>query len=248
MCGRRRRCGAARFPRFHLVAVAPAEPDTDVDALCGPPRLSEASSRAGASKGALFTMSLPCLAESRPLGVRAATGLAQLLVLALGADAAHLVVLSPAIGERYSLVDLSVYGVCLSLGGAVFFSLALLVVHRLRRSEGFAPPHLRRRVCAGSWRDCLPASLPLFSVFQVMSAETYFRLRLEAAWFGLLPVSSALSVGAAVMARLRASSSATFSEAPPRTREQGQSRELDSPGGFWPFKTLDHAQSKGERS
>jgi hypothetical protein len=58
--------------------------------------------------------------------VRAATGLAELLVLAL-VPTLLIVVLSPAIGERYSLVDLGVYGVCLFLGGAVFFSLALLL-------------------------------------------------------------------------------------------------------------------------
>ena len=38
-----------------------------------------------------------------------------------------IVVFSPAIGERYSLIDVAVYGVCLFLGGAVFFSLALLL-------------------------------------------------------------------------------------------------------------------------
>jgi hypothetical protein len=144
----------------------------------------------GASRGVLFTMSLP-VSRNRLLGVRAATGLAELLVLAL-VPTLLIVVLSPAIGERYSLVDVGVYGVCLFLGGAVFFSLALLLSTVF--DDLWRPLLL---TCAVAFALALGGivlrSLPPFSVFQVMSAETYFRSG-EVPWFGLL-VSSALSVG-----------------------------------------------------
>ena len=55
----------------------------------------------GVSSGVLFTMSLP-VSRNRLLGVRAATGLAELLVLAI-VPTLLIVVLSPVIGERYSL-------------------------------------------------------------------------------------------------------------------------------------------------
>src|SRR5262245_7128089 len=144
----------------------------------------------GAASGVLFTMSLP-VSRHRLLGVRAVTGLAQLLVLAV-VPTLLIVVLSPAVGERYSVVDVSVYGVCLFLGGAVFFSLALLlstVFDDFWRPLGLA--------CAVAFALGLGAvvlrGLPPFSVFQVMSAESYFRSG-QVPWFGLL-VSSAVSVG-----------------------------------------------------
>ena len=95
--------------------------------------------------------------------------------------------LSPAIGERYSLIDVGVYGVCLFLGGAVFFSLALLLSTifddlwrplLLTCARGVRARARRVRACAAS---------PPFSVFEVMSAERYFRSG-EVPWFGLLRV------------------------------------------------------------
>ena len=78
-----------------------------------------------AGSGALLTMSLPV---SRPqlLAARAAIGMAELLALAI-VPTLLIVLLSPAIGESYSIVDAVVYGVCLFFGGAVFFSLAVLL-------------------------------------------------------------------------------------------------------------------------
>ena len=75
--------------------------------------------------GALFTLSLP-VSRSRLLGVRAATGLAELLVLAL-VPSLLLPLLSPAVGQTYSVGDALVHGVCLFIAGAVFFSLAFLL-------------------------------------------------------------------------------------------------------------------------
>jgi len=146
-------------------------------------------SRAPAN-GVLFTMSLP-ISRHRLFGVRAAIGLAELLVLAI-VPTLLIVVLSPAIGQRYSLVDVGVYGVCLFLGGAVFFSLALLLSTLF--DDFWRPLAL---ACAVAFALGLGAialrDLPPFSVFQVMSAESYFRFG-RVPWFELL-VSSALSAG-----------------------------------------------------
>ena len=144
----------------------------------------------GAASGVLFTMSLP-VSRQRLLGVRAATGLAELLVLAF-VPTLLIVVLSPAIGERYSVVDVGVYGLCLVAGGAVFFSLALLLStvfddlwRPLLLACGVA---ITLGVGAILLHDYAP-----FSVFQIMTAESYFRSG-HVPWFGLL-VSSAVSAG-----------------------------------------------------
>ena len=144
----------------------------------------------GAASGVLFTMSLP-VSRNRLLAVRAATGLAELLVLAV-VPTLLIAVLAPAIGERYSVADAGVYGVCLFLGGGVFFSLAVLLSTLF---DDFWRPLVL--ACAVAFALGLGAvvlrSVPPFSVFEVMSAETYFRSG-QVPWFGLL-VSSALSAG-----------------------------------------------------
>lgn len=144
----------------------------------------------GASSGVLFTMSLP-VSRQRLIGVRAAAGLAELLVLAV-VPTLLIVLLSPLIGERYSVADVLVYGLSLFLGGAVFYSLALLLSTVF---DDFWRPLLL--TCSVAFVLGLGAlvlqQVPPFSVFQVMSAETYFRAG-QVPWFGLL-VSSAVSVG-----------------------------------------------------
>jgi hypothetical protein len=144
----------------------------------------------GAANGVLFTMSLP-VSRHRLLGVRAATGLGELLVLAV-VPTLLIAALSPAIGERYSLVDVGVYGICLFFGGAVFFSLALLLSTVF---DDFWRPLLLAcgtAIVLGVGALVLREQAP-FSVFQVMSAESYFRAG-QVPWFGLL-VSSVVSVG-----------------------------------------------------
>jgi ABC-2 type transport system permease protein len=73
----------------------------------------------------LFTFSLP-VSRNRLLWTRAATGLAELLVLAI-APSLVITILSPAVGGSYGAGDALVYGICLFVGCAVFFSLALLL-------------------------------------------------------------------------------------------------------------------------
>jgi ABC-2 type transport system permease protein len=139
--------------------------------------------------GALFTLSLPAT-RNRLLGVRAATGLAELLVLAF-VPSLLLPVLSPTIGQTYGIRDALVHSACMFIGGAVFFSLAFLL----------------SSVFSDVWRPllillCVATVLALFehvfpdmsrySLFRVMSAEVYFRGG-GLPWLGLL-TSAALSV------------------------------------------------------
>jgi ABC-type transport system involved in multi-copper enzyme maturation permease subunit len=122
--------------------------------------------------GALFTLSLP-VSRTRLMTVRAATGLVELLVLAL-IPSLMIPLLSPAVGETYSVSNALVHSVCLFIAGTVFFSLACL----LSTVFGDVWRPLLIVVCASMmlalveqvFRDVSP-----FGVFRVMSAEVYFR-------------------------------------------------------------------------
>ena len=147
--------------------------------------------------GTLFTLSLPA-SRNHLLGVRAATGLVELLVLAL-VPSLLLPALSPTIGQTYGIGDTLIHGGCLFIAGAVFFSLAFLL----------------STVFSGVWRPllivlCVATALALFkqvfpdlsrySLFRVMSAETYFRGG-GLPWQGLLAsaaASAAMLYGATV--------------------------------------------------
>ena len=139
--------------------------------------------------GALFTLSLP-LTRSRLLGVRAATALAELLALAL-VPSLLIPMLSPAVDQRYSLIDASVHAVCLFVAGAVFFSLAFLlstVFTDVWRPALFA-------ICAAVALALIERTLgdSGIGVFRTMTAEDYFRTGVLP-WTGLL-VSTAVSIG-----------------------------------------------------
>jgi hypothetical protein len=147
--------------------------------------------------GTLFTLSLPA-SRNRLLGVRAATGLAELLLLAL-VPSLLLPMLSPAVGQTYGLGDALIHSACLFIAGAVFFSLAFLLC----------------TVFTGVWRPMLIVlcvaivvavsgqvfrSLSHYSLFRVMSGETYFRGG-GLPWQGLLAsaaASAAMLYGAAI--------------------------------------------------
>ena len=151
----------------------------------------------GSGGGALFTLSLP-VSRTRVLGVRAATGAAELLILAL-APALLIPLLSPAVGQTYRIGDALIYGACLFLAGGVFFSLATLL----------------STVFSGIWRPllivlCIGAVLGMFdlalrdlspfSLFRLMSAEDYFRGN-GFPWLGLfatVAASAAMLYGAAI--------------------------------------------------
>src|SRR5581483_7567170 len=92
--------------------------------------------------GALFTLSLPVRRRDL-VEVRALTGLAELFALAL-VPSLLIVVLSPAIGERYSLADAAVHAACVFVGGAMFYCLALLLSTLFSDIWRLALRHLRR--------------------------------------------------------------------------------------------------------
>jgi hypothetical protein len=153
--------------------------------------------RHGSGNGALFTMSLP-VSRNRVLAVRAATGLAELLVLAV-VPFLLFPLLSPAVGQSYDIADALTYAACLFIAGAVFFSLALLM----------------STVFSGVWRpllivlgvatvlglsDLALRDVTPFNLFRVMSAEDYFRGH-GLPWLGLLAsaaASAAMIYGAVI--------------------------------------------------
>lgn len=136
---------------------------------------------------ALFTLSLP-VSRNRVVGVRAAAGLGEWLVLAF-VPSLLIPLLSPAVGETYGVGDALAHGVCLFVGGAVFFSLAFLL----------------STVFTDLWRPLLMAcavavvlatvgqafrDVSRYGVFGVMSGEVYFRTG-AFPWLGLLASTGA---------------------------------------------------------
>jgi ABC-type transport system involved in multi-copper enzyme maturation permease subunit len=133
------------------------------------------------------------VSRNRLLAVRAAAGLAEMLIVAVTA-ALLLPLLSPSIGERYAVVDALVHAACLFAAGAVFFSLAFLL------STSFEDP----------WRPLLIAlsaaavvamcetvfrGLQPYSVFTVMSGDVYFRTG-RVPWLG---IAASLGASAAML-------------------------------------------------
>jgi ABC-2 type transport system permease protein len=144
--------------------------------------------------GALFTLSLP-VTRTHLLGIRTATGLAQLLALAV-VPSLMLPLLSPFVGESYSVTDALVHSLCLFVGGSMFFSLAVLlstVFHDVWRPALIV-------LCVAFVVSLVHqlGDLSRYSVLTVMNAEVYFRGG-SLPWLGLLTtasISAALIFGA----------------------------------------------------
>jgi ABC-2 type transport system permease protein len=140
--------------------------------------------------GALYTLSMPA-SRARLLGVRAATGLGELFIMAI-VPSLMLPLLSPFIGQTYAIGDALVYGGCLFVAGSVFFSLTFLLSTVF--SDVWRPPIIAFCTAAvlglfeQAFHDVLPSSL-----FYVMNAESYFRGG-GLPWIGLL-VRVAVSAG-----------------------------------------------------
>jgi ABC-type transport system involved in multi-copper enzyme maturation permease subunit len=147
------------------------------------------------SGGALFTLSLP-VSRQRLVAVRTAAGLLELFALAM-IPPLTLPLLAPAVGASYGVGAALVHGLCLFAASAVFFGVALLF------STVFGDP----------WRPLLFAlaiafalavagalvKAPAWSVYGVMSGETYFRSG-SVPWGGLAvsaAAAAALAYGAA---------------------------------------------------
>ena len=123
-------------------------------------------------RGMLFTLSLP-VSRDRLLGVRAATGLAELALLSF-APLMLIPLISPAVGQHYGLVEAFVHGVCFFFAGAVLYSAACLLSTVFH--DQWRPILI---VCL--FAACLGIVEPFFgdlsrySLFGIMNGEIYFR-------------------------------------------------------------------------
>jgi hypothetical protein len=126
----------------------------------------------GSGGATLFTLSLPA-SRNRLLGVRTATGLAEWFVIAL-IPSLVIPLLSPAIGERYSVVGAMVYAACLFVAGAVFFSLAVLLSAML--DDLLRPLLIACSVAVlVALSEVVLGGFARVGPFAVMGAEGYFR-------------------------------------------------------------------------
>ena len=134
--------------------------------------LGSGSLLAHASRGDLFTLSLP-VSRSRLVAVRAITGLIELLALAV-LPTLVLPLFSPAIGQSYGVGDALIHALCMFTAGIVFFSLAFLLSTAF---DDVWRPLLMTCVVAAALALCPQVfrELSPFSIFTVMSGEAYFR-------------------------------------------------------------------------
>jgi hypothetical protein len=144
---------------------------------------------------AVFTLSLP-VSRRRLLGTRVAAGLAEWFVLAF-VPALLIPLLSPAVGETYSVAAALVHGVCLCVAGTVFFSLAILLSTVF--GDVWRPLLIALAIAVALGTVEAFADLSRFGIYSVMSGGSYFRTG-ALPWAGLFVsagVAAALLYGAA---------------------------------------------------
>ena len=134
----------------------------------------------------LFTLSMP-VSRRRLIVVRAATGLAQLAVMALVPSLA-IVALSPAVGEQYGAGSAVVHSVLFAAAGSVFFSLSFLL------STFWTDPWRPTLIALGAaivigLCEQVSSDFARFGIFRVMSGEDYFRGNVVP-WIGLAITTS----------------------------------------------------------
>ena len=135
-----------------------------------------------AGGGALFTLSLPAT-RSRIVGVRAATGLAELLVLAL-LPSIVLPLLSPAVGQSYRVGDAIAHGLFMFAGGSIFFSLAFFFSSVF--SDLWRPVLIVACIGAAlTFLDLAVQDFARYSPYDLMSGGRYFRGD-GVPWLGLM--------------------------------------------------------------
>ena len=150
-------------------------------------------------RGTLFTLSLP-VTRDRLLGIRAATGLAELFALVF-VPSLLIPLVSPAVGERYGVATVLIHSVCLYVGASLFFSLTMLLATMF--SDLWRPLliALLLAVVLGLAEQIFRDSvLARYGIFRVMNGESYFRNG-ELPWQGLIAAavaSAAMLYGAAV--------------------------------------------------
>ena len=138
------------------------------------------------ANGALFTLSLP-VSRKRVLGVRAAAGLAELLVLVF-VPSLLIPLIAPAVGKSYGAGDALVQSLCLFIVTSVFFALAFLLSTSF--SDPWRPVLITLAVAFAVGLVDQVVRSTSFGVFRVMSAELYFRTG-HVPWGGLLASAAA---------------------------------------------------------
>jgi ABC-type transport system involved in multi-copper enzyme maturation permease subunit len=141
-----------------------------------------------AGGGTLLTLSLP-VSRRRLIGTRAATGLAELFVMAF-VPSLLVPLLSPVIGQRYAIGDALVHAGCAFVAGSVFFSLAFLLSTVF--SDVWRPWLIALCVVFGLSLIRFVPALGALNLISVMSAESYYRTG-GLPWLGLL-ASAVLSM------------------------------------------------------
>jgi hypothetical protein len=142
---------------------------------------------AASGSGAGFALALP-ISRRRWLGVRAATALGELLVLAI-VPSLVIPLFSPTIGQSYGLGSALVHGACLFLAGAAFFCLACFLSTIF--NDIWRPLLIGCAVAMTlAVSEFATSSLSRFGIFHVMSGESYFRTG-AVPWLGLLAAAGA---------------------------------------------------------
>jgi ABC-2 type transport system permease protein len=130
--------------------------------------------------GAAFTLSLP-VSRRRLCAVRAATDLAELLLLAM-VPMVLITIAAPAIDNGYALADALVHGISIFIGGAVFYCLALLLATVFEDRWRPILIAIAVVIVVGVCR-MIPGLAP-FTPARVMDGESYFRTG-ALSWAGL---------------------------------------------------------------
>ena len=142
-----------------------------LDALCRDSRERRLVGAGSARGGAIFTLSLP-VSRRQLLGVRAATGLAELSVLAL-VGTLLLPILSPLVGENYAIGDALVHALCLFIASSMLFAFSFFLSTVF--SDVWRPVLIVLCVAIVVAFGEQISGLSRYGVYGLMSGETYFR-------------------------------------------------------------------------
>jgi hypothetical protein len=142
-----------------------------------------------AQRSELFTLSLP-VSRQRLVGVRALAGLAELLAMVV-VSSLVIPLISPGVGQSYSVAAALVHALCAFVASAAFFSLATLLSTSF--SDIWRPLLI---ACAAAvvlgLADQVLRDLSRYSIFTLMNGERYFRSG-QLPWVGLV-VAASLSI------------------------------------------------------
>src|SRR5262245_60037252 len=139
-----------------------------------------------AHRSELFTLSLP-VSRQRLVGVRAGAGLAELLVMVVVASLV-IPLMSPGVGQSYSVGSALVHALCAFIASAAFFSLATLLSTSF--SDIWRPLLIACAAAVVLWlADQVLRDLSPYSIFTLMNGEKYFRSG-QLPWVGLVVAAS----------------------------------------------------------